>query len=79
MSIAAQQFHITELDEALANTAHHIHQLIALHRVVSHANATHLLGLELPREQVYLDALHQLAAKQRELRAHLTTQGSNES
>jgi hypothetical protein len=65
MTNGVHPFRQLEQENALAHTAHNVHTMLAIHRVVSHANTTHLLGLELPREQVYLDALSKLAALNR--------------
>jgi hypothetical protein len=61
-------FRRLEIEQALAATAHNIAELLAIHRVVSHANVTHQLGLELPSELVYLEALSKLAERNRALR-----------
>lgn len=60
---------IQELDQVLAACAEQLSHILAIHRAVSRANTTHQLGLELPREQVYLDAISRLASLHRELRA----------
>lgn len=68
MTNGVHPFRQLEQENALATTAHNLAELLAIHRVVSHANITHQLGLELPREQVYLDALSKLAERNRALR-----------
>jgi hypothetical protein len=50
-----------ERETALANTAHHLHQMLGHLRAAEHYNVTHGLLLALPNERILVDAISQCA------------------
>ena len=57
-----------ERQRALANLAHHLNQALAHLHAAQHYNLMHALGLDLPREAVFIAAITEAAriAKQPE-------------
>lgn len=50
-----------ERENALGSSAHHLHHVIAALRAVRHLSEFYQFGLELPPEQLFLDALTRLS------------------